>query len=192
MSKTLEEHVQGDGRVPLSVGDIAYRTVKCSEERWEKFRDTLQKQVLRIWDDEAVHGFDPEGSRHRWALFVVYVGGVNGLTNLAILRQNFTETIDSWFKMKLPRRWKPSLNNFFLINEEVMDSVLEGLARGETPFIYAASENFKPGDEDGPYEGHFKVAVEELGMLWFLVGYGDMRMESARPSEKGAIQTGFW
>lgn len=77
-----------------------------------------------------------------------------------------------------------------MINDEVVDSMLEGPAKGQMPFAYAIDPHYEL-EEGEDYKGQTKVVVELLPSFWCDAGPDDGRaMEKFRPLD-GVVRNVF-
>jgi hypothetical protein len=164
-------------RIPFPGDDVAYVTVECNEERWEQFIEALRTLSLENWDEEY-------GNKDDWGMNFVHEQNHAGMADLESLRRKFQESFES-----RQVAWEGSANIFFLIDGDVIHSVLEGLSKGEVPFIYAVNGGYDSEEEDECYEGHFKMAANDLDWFWNIVSSGMRGMDQIRPCEKGSIRT---
>jgi hypothetical protein len=116
-------------------GGFGFICKKIILERWTDFEVAWRKLAMQRWEIDASKG-DSENFRYGWGLDFIKIKEHIGVKDLPRLRTATPNMLDD----DSPSNWLPSrMNVFYFVDDEVVDSVLEGPSKAEIPFIYAVA-----------------------------------------------------
>ncbi|KAF7870473.1 hypothetical protein EAF04_004217 [Stromatinia cepivora] len=148
-----EYEINGSPDLPWAAGTVAYRQCyrNCSALKWAAFRKEFDALMMKQWQQAPEKGGDSRGMMDRWKVFWREDEGLEDLS-MDELRERFTTRTDTQGE-------NPSNQFFVVVNDEVVDSTLEGPAKGKIPFVYAIDPNYeveKEGEEEEDDDDDYK------------------------------------